>query len=128
MPQINRLFCKPICKPDTARQPETGETYPMERDGICHVRRGCRTRERPPETAETHVVWLITQRSEVQILPPATNMQVRGPFRTWRGPLGLWFVNVALVHTVSRARASTVAAWSPPAEPTSPSGRSRSGP
>jgi hypothetical protein len=27
------------------------------------------------------------------------------------------FVNVALVHSVSRARASTVAAWSPRAEP-----------
>jgi hypothetical protein len=24
--QINRLFCKPICKPDAAGQAETGET------------------------------------------------------------------------------------------------------
>ena len=31
--QINRLFCKPICKPDAARQYETGETEPTERDG-----------------------------------------------------------------------------------------------
>ena len=28
--QINRLFCKPICKPDAARQHGTGETEPME--------------------------------------------------------------------------------------------------
>ena len=31
--QINSLFCKPICKPDAARQHETGETEPTERDG-----------------------------------------------------------------------------------------------
>jgi hypothetical protein len=69
-PQINHLFCKPICKPDKARQFETGETEPTERDPICHVRRCHRTRERLPETAETRVVWLITQRSRVQIPPP----------------------------------------------------------
>ena len=70
MPQINRLFCKPICKPNVAGQFETGETDPTGRDGICPVRRGHHTRERPPETPETHVVWLITQRSRVQIPPP----------------------------------------------------------
>src|SRR5262249_23729007 len=68
--QINSLFCKPICKPDAARQLETGETEPTERDGFCPVRRGHRARERQPETAETRVVWLITQRSRVQIPPP----------------------------------------------------------
>jgi len=67
--QINSLFCKPICKPDAARQLETEETDPTERDGICPVRRGHRTRQRLPETAETDVVWLITQRSRVQIPP-----------------------------------------------------------
>ena len=49
-------------KPDAARQFETGETEPTERDGICPVRRGHRGRERLPETSETQVVWLITQR------------------------------------------------------------------
>ena len=63
-PQINRLFCKPICKPDAARQLETGETEPTKRDGICPIRRGHCTRERQPETAETCVVWLITQRPQ----------------------------------------------------------------
>ena len=57
--QIIRLFCKPVCKPDAARQYGTGETEPTERDAICPVRRGHRTRERLSETPETHVVWLI---------------------------------------------------------------------
>ena len=65
--QISRLFCKPICKPDAARQ---RETEPTRRDVICPIRRGHWTRERQPETAETHVVWLIAQRSRVQIPPP----------------------------------------------------------
>ena len=60
--QINSLFCKPICKPDAGRRHETGETEPTERDGICPVRRGQHPRERQHETAETCVVWLITQR------------------------------------------------------------------
>ena len=84
--QVNSLFCKPICKPDAARQLEMGETDPTERDGICPVRRGHRTRERRPETPETHVVWLITQRSRVQIPPPLPSLQVRGLFRSWKGP------------------------------------------
>jgi hypothetical protein len=78
--QINRLFCKPICKPDAARQHGTGETERTERDGLCPVRRGHRTHERRPETAETVVVWLITQRSEVQILPPLLFPQVKALF------------------------------------------------
>ena len=58
---MNCLFCKPICKPDAARQPERRETEPTERDGICPICRGNRTRERRLETAKKHVVWLITQ-------------------------------------------------------------------
>jgi hypothetical protein len=68
--QIKSLLCKPICKPDATRQPETGETEPTERDGICPVHRGHRTRKRQPETGKTQVVWLISQRSRVQIPPP----------------------------------------------------------
>ena len=67
--QVNRLFCKPICKPDAAKQSETGETGRSERDVFRSVRRGHRIRERLPETPETDIVWLITQRSQVQILP-----------------------------------------------------------
>jgi hypothetical protein len=83
-PQINRLFCKPTCKPDAARQLETGETQPTEREVICPVRRGHRTRERLPETWETYVVWLITQRSRVQIPPPLPRPEALS--RTEKGP------------------------------------------
>ena len=37
-------------------------------------------------TAETGVVVLITQRSQVQILPPLPTLQVRGLFRLWKRP------------------------------------------
>jgi hypothetical protein len=85
--QTNSPFCKPICKPDAARQHETGETEPTERDGICPVRRGHHTRERLRGTPETHVVWLITQRSRVQIPPPLLIPQIKGLFRSREGPL-----------------------------------------
>ena len=78
-------FCKPICKPDAARQLETGETEPTERDEICPVRRGHRARERRPETPETEVVWLITQRSRVQIPPPLLVSAGQGPFPAGEG-------------------------------------------
>src|SRR5215813_15242668 len=83
-PQINSLFCKPICKPDAARQRETSGTEPTERDGFCPVRRGHHARERRPETSETHVVWLITQRSRVQIPPPLPRPEALS--RTEKGP------------------------------------------
>ncbi len=82
--QIIRLLCKPICKPDAARQHETGETKPTERDGIWPVRRGHRTRGRLSETSETCVVWLITQRSRVQIPPPLPSPEALS--RTEKGP------------------------------------------
>jgi hypothetical protein len=78
--QTARLFCKPNCKRDAARQDGTGETEPTERDGICHVRRGHRTRERLPGTTKTRVVWLITQRSRVQIPPRLLVSAGQGPF------------------------------------------------
>ena len=83
--QIISLSCKPIRKPDAARQHETGETESTERDGICPVRRGHRTRERRLETVETHVVWLITERSRVQIPPPLPRPEALS--RTEKGPL-----------------------------------------
>ena len=39
-----------------------------------------------PRRPETRVVWLITQRSRVQIPPPLPSLQVRGLFRSWKGP------------------------------------------
>jgi hypothetical protein len=76
-PQINRLFCKPICKPDAAKQHETREMEPTKRDGICLVLQGHRTRERRFEAGETQVVWLITQRSRVH---PSPRYQGQRPF------------------------------------------------
>jgi hypothetical protein len=84
--QASGAVCKRICKPDAAGQPETGETEPTERDGICPVCRGHQARGRRLETAETDVVWLITQRSRVQIPPPLPSLQVRGLFRSWKRP------------------------------------------
>jgi hypothetical protein len=50
-----------------------------DRDGFGpHVCRVQRLDWRLPETLETHVVWLITQRSEVQILPPLPRSEAFG--------------------------------------------------
>jgi len=49
------------------------------------VCRGQRDDRRLPETAKTRVVWLITQRSRVQIPPPLPRPEAL--FRTGRGPL-----------------------------------------
>ena len=59
-----RGSCKPICKPDAARQDETETPKAANGDVIYPVRRGHRTRERLPETPETYVVLLITQRGQ----------------------------------------------------------------
>ena len=85
-PQARNRFCKPICKPDAAGQLETGETWKDRVDFAAQVGRGQRGDRRLLETGETRVVWLITQRSRVQIPPPLPNWQVRGLFRFWEGP------------------------------------------
>jgi hypothetical protein len=68
--QLGRLICARICARDAAGQAETGETQKAREDFIPQVCRGQRGDQRQPETAETNVVWLITQRSRVQIPPP----------------------------------------------------------
>ena len=86
--QIRSLLCKPICKPDAAGPAETGETQKAGDDLAPYVCRGQYGDLRLPETVETHVVWLITQRSRVQIPPPllisagrALSRQGEGLFR-----------------------------------------------
>lgn len=59
--QVNRLFCKPICKPDAAGQAETGETQKVREDFAEKIDRGQQGDQGQPETAETAVIWLITQ-------------------------------------------------------------------
>ena len=77
-------LCKPICKPDAAGQAETGETQPTS-DGLLEQnRRGQGSNQRRPGTPETRVVWLITQRSRVQIPPPLPRPEALS--RTEKGP------------------------------------------
>ena len=78
--------CARICARDAAGQVKTGET---QRHGYEHARLvgpGHRAHWRLHEFPETGVVVLITQRSQVQILPPLPSLQVRGLFRSWKGP------------------------------------------
>ena len=107
--QVRDRLCKPICKPDAAGQAETGEMQKAGGDFTPQVDRGQRGDQRLPETAETHVVWLITQRSEVQILPP-----LPGPEALSRAEKRASFVSASScickkLHT--RSNATSVALW-----------------
>ena len=79
--QAGKLICARICARDAAGHAETGETQKAWDDSIPQVRRGQGCDRRLSETGETHVVWLITQRSRVQIPPPLPIPQVKGLFR-----------------------------------------------
>src|SRR6185312_5574981 len=63
-------FCKPVCKPDGAGRLETGDTRRAKGHLTPPVHQGQPRDRRLRETTETNVVWLITQRSRVQIPPP----------------------------------------------------------
>ena len=67
--QVKNRFCARICARDAAGRAETGETQYTREDFRSQVCRGQRYDGRRPETGETGVVVLITQRSQVQILP-----------------------------------------------------------
>ncbi len=78
--------CKPVCQRDAVEQGGTWKTRRAARDEEPSCPRGQRIRERRPGMPETGVVVLITQRSQVQILPPLPKVQVRGLFRSWERP------------------------------------------
>src|SRR5690242_8777533 len=59
-------FCVRVSARDVAGQAEKGETQKAWGDCLQQICRGQRGDWRLPETAETYVVWLITQRSRVQ--------------------------------------------------------------
>jgi hypothetical protein len=80
-PQASSGICKRICKRDSAARPETGETPRADGDGAEPIVRGQRHHRRRPETAETYVVLLITQRSQVQILPPLPSSEAGSELR-----------------------------------------------
>ena len=81
--QAGRLICARICARDAAGHAETQEAW---YDFMPQVCRGQRGERRLSKTGETYVVVLITQRSRVQIPPPLPSLQVRGLFRSWKGP------------------------------------------
>jgi hypothetical protein len=81
--QAGRLICARICARDAAGHAETGETQKAWYDFMPQVCRGQRGERRLSETGETYVVVLITQRSRVQIPPPATNFRRSRPFPGW---------------------------------------------
>ncbi len=79
-------FVKPIRKRDAVEQDGTRKIRRAAGAREPSRLRGQRIRERPPETPEMGVVVLITQRSQVQILPPLPFTQVRGLSRRREGP------------------------------------------
>jgi hypothetical protein len=66
---------------------ETKETQKNDSGFGTSVCRAQHAEQRRLETAETHVVWLITQRSRVQIPPPLLISASQGPFPAGRGPV-----------------------------------------
>ena len=89
--QINRLFCKPICKPDAARQDETGETEPTERDGTGPVRRG---HHDPRETArDGRDARRMAHNPEVEGSNPSPATKARGPFSNRERAFCITFVH-----------------------------------
>jgi hypothetical protein len=70
-------LCKPVRKPDAAEQAETQETPTTGGGFPAHIRQAQGASQGLSETPETRVVWLITQRSQVQILPPLPSLQVK---------------------------------------------------
>ena len=63
--QVRRLICARICARDAAGQTETDETQKTRDDFAPQVCRGQRGDRRLPETRETGLVRLITQRRQV---------------------------------------------------------------
>src|SRR6516165_6585404 len=83
------LICARICARDAAGRVETRETLQTGMNAQPSVRRGQRGDQRRRETAETHVVWLITQRSRVQIPPPLLISAGQGPFPSKKRAFGV---------------------------------------
>jgi hypothetical protein len=75
-PQVNHQSCKPICKPDATGRAENGETRKVGRQHARPYTEVSAESGDGVETAETYVVWLITQRR------PARPMRERGASHT----------------------------------------------
>ena len=84
-PQLRDLICARICAQDAAGRGETRETpHAVTNEPRLSAEVSAAIGE-PDETPETHVVWLITQRSRVQILSPLPRPEALS--RTEKGPL-----------------------------------------
>jgi hypothetical protein len=82
---ISNQICARICAQDAAGRLETRETQRAGYERPPSVLRGQRGDQRRRETAETRVVWLITQRSGFKSRP---RYQGQRPFlETEKGPL-----------------------------------------
>ncbi len=77
-------ICARICARDATGKTEMGEMQKIRDDLAAQAWRGQGGHWRLSETAETPVVWLITQRSRVQIPPPLPRPEALS--RTERGP------------------------------------------
>ena len=77
--QAGRPICARICARDVAGQAETGETQKAWGDFMPQVCRGQRGDQRPHETPETRVVWLITQRPMVVSGPEPSTRATPAP-------------------------------------------------
>ncbi len=79
-PQVKNRLCARICARDAARPTGTGEMRQTQYNGPPPVRRGQGVHQRPPETPETEVVRLITQRRQ-----PRGGSQSMIMVNTWPG-------------------------------------------
>src|SRR6266487_1777577 len=91
--------CARDCARDIARRVETGGRCRLDANAAPPACRGQLGGERPSGTAETGVVCLITQRSQVQILPPL-------PGQRPGGTCFLAFCTLFVIEFVTNAGAS----------------------
>ena len=92
--------CARDCARDIARRVETGGRCRLDANAAPPACRGQLGGERPSGTAETGVVCLITQRSQVQILPPL-------PGQRPGGTCFLAFCTLFVIEFVSQRRGVT---------------------
>jgi len=98
---VSNQICARICARDAVGQVETRETRRDPPRIPTPVRRGQRGDQRRPETPETCVVWLITQRSRVQIPPPLPRPGALS--RTEKGPLACGLLTVLCTRVLASA-------------------------
>jgi hypothetical protein len=96
------LFCKPICKPDAARQLETGETESTVRDGSVLFAESPRPRETARDGRDAR---RMAHNPEGEGSNRSPTTKARGPFSNRERAFCMWsangFANEAWPHAVS---------------------------